>query len=150
MATFVNTYTGTVDEKGRIVLPSEFKKAVIDMGLEKVVLEKNHLSKSIDIHPEKTWIENVERLKRKLNPHNKEHARFLQKYFKNFFRVSIAANGRINIPKDFLEFANLKKSVDFIGMADSISMISSVSPVQEEMTDEEYNNFWDELGEMND
>ena len=150
MATFINTYTGTVDEKGRIVLPSEFKKAVVEMGLEKVVLEKNHQKKSIDIHPEKTWVENVEKLKRKLNTHNKQHALFLQKYFKNFFRVNIATSGRINIPKDFLEFANLKKSVDFIGMSDSISMIASTNPVQAEMSDEEYDAIWDELGKKED
>lgn len=146
MSTFVNRYTGTIDDKGRIVLPAEFKKAVIDMGLEKVVLEKNYLTTSIDIHPEKTWIDNVANLKKKLNPQNKKHALFLQKYFKNFFRVSIAPNGRINIPNEFLEFAHLKKSVEFIGMEESISMVSLDNPAREEMNEADFMDFLDELG----
>ena len=146
MTSFVNTYTGTVDEKGRIVLPVEFKKTVNEMGLERVILEKDDVTKSVLIHPEKTWEEKVRGIKTRLNEQNPKHALFLQRYFQNFFRVTVAANGRINIPTDFLEFANLRKKVLFTGMYNHISINAVDNPRQPEISEDDYNSVWAELG----
>lgn len=149
MTSFVNKYTGTIDEKGRIVLPSEFKKTVNEMGLESVILEKDDVTKSVLIHPEKTWEIKVKTITGRLNQQNPKHALFLQRFFQNFFRVSVASNGRINIPNDFLAFANLDKKVLFTGMYNHISMTAVDNPAQKPISDEDYNSIWKELGKIN-
>ena len=109
-----------------------------ELALEFIVLEKNRLGKCLDIHTEDTWAENVRNFKKKLNPLNPKHDKLLQVYFQNFIRIGVATNGRINIPNGFLDFANLKKSVKFIGMYTSIRLIDASDSIQADVSDEEY------------
>ena len=48
----------------------------------------------------------------------------LEFFYQNFTKVNMAANGRINLPADYLDYANLEKGVKFIGMGDSIRLIA--------------------------
>jgi len=138
MAIFVGEHSATVDDKGRIVLPAAFKKAMGEMALEFVILEKNRIGKCLDIHTEETWSENVRKFKKKLNPLNPKHDKLLQVYFQNFIRIGVSANGRINVPNGFMEFANLKKAVKFIGMFTSIRLIDASDVSKPDITDDEY------------
>jgi MraZ protein len=138
MAIFVGEHSATIDDKGRIVLPAAFKKAVGEMELEFVIVEKNRMGRCLDIHTEETWARNVKQFKKKLNPLNPIHDKVLQVYFQNFTRIGVAANGRINIPNDFMEFAGLKKTVKFIGMFTSIRLVDTSEKVEPEISDKEY------------
>ncbi|RIJ49061.1 hypothetical protein D1614_05700 [Maribellus luteus] len=138
MATFAGQYNATIDDKGRVVLPSAFKKAMGEMQLEFVVVEKNRRSKCLDIHTVDTWERGVEKFRAKLSPEtNPMHDKLLQLYFQNFVHVGVAANGRINIPNEFLEYAGLKDKVSFLGMQTSIRLSTAVS-AQESVSDEDY------------
>jgi MraZ protein len=139
MATFAGQYNATIDDKGRVVLPSAFKKTVGEMELDFVVVERNRRSKCLDIHTVDTWKKEVERFREKLNPEtNPMHDKLLQLYFQNFVQVGVAANGRINIPNDFLEYANLKDKVTFIGMQTSIRLSATVTAANMEVSDADY------------
>jgi len=139
MATFAGQYKATIDDKGRVVLPSAFKKAVGEMKLEFVVLERNRRSKCLDIHTVDTWEKDVVKFKSKLNPEiNPMHDKLLQLYFQNFVQVGVAANGRINIPDDFLKYADLKDKVTFQGMHSSIRLTATVATDVLEVSDKDY------------
>lgn len=141
MATFAGQYNATIDDKGRVVLPSAFKKAMGEMQLDFVVVERNRRSKCLDIHTVETWKADVEKFKAKLNPAtNPMHDKLLQLYFQNFVHVGVAANGRINIPNEFLEYADLKDKVSFLGMQTSIRLSAAVSADESSVTDEDYLN----------
>ena len=146
MAIFVGEHSATIDDKGRIVLPSAFKKAMGEMSLDFVILEKNRLGNCLDIHTEQRWIEKVNQFQSKLNPLNPVHDKLLQAYFQNFTRISVADNGRINIPDSFLEFANLKKKVRFVGMLTTIRLVDDGGAAeQKEISNEEYLKMLSEL-----
>ena len=51
-----------------------------------------------------------------LDPFDEDDDEFLQFFYENFIKVAMAANGRMNIPSEYLEYGNLEKSVRFIGM----------------------------------
>jgi MraZ protein len=138
MALFVGEHIAKIDDKGRIVLPAAFKKALGEMKLEFVVVEKNKLNKCLDIHTEDTWKKNVKQFKKKLDSLNPMHDKLLQLYYQNFTRVGVAANGRINIPNGFLEFADLEKNVKFIGMSTTIRMVNADKAIEDEVPDEQY------------
>ncbi|MDR2909994.1 MAG: hypothetical protein LBV47_01305 [Bacteroidales bacterium] len=150
MAIFVGEHSATIDDKGRIVLPSAFKKAMGEMSLDFVILEKNRFGSCIDIHTEQRWIEKVNQFQSRLNSLNPVHDKLLQAYFRNFIRIGVAENGRINIPDTFLKFANLKRKVKFIGMLTTIRLIDDNEITESEITDEEYLRILSELkGENN-
>lgn len=139
MAFFAGTYQGTIDDKGRVVLPSAFKKAFGEEIPDQVVLEKNRLGKCLDIHPLGVWQEKVEEFQAKLRANtNSTHFAALRQYFRNFTQVSLAANGRINIPDEFLDYANLDGKVSFLGMGASISLSNAAAAVADDISDEQY------------
>ncbi|QGY43382.1 hypothetical protein GM418_06830 [Maribellus comscasis] len=148
MAIFVGKHSAKVDDKGRLVLPAAFKKAVGEMKLEFVIVEKNRLNNCLDIHTEETWTENVKSFKKKLNPLNPLHDKLLQVYFQNFTRIAVAVNGRINIPSDFMEFAKLEKEVRFVGMFTSIRLNAVGDTKESEMSNEEYLSLLGSIGNV--
>lgn len=145
MAIFVGEHSATIDDKGRIVLPSAFKKAMGEMSLDFVILEKNRLGSCLDIHTEQRWVEKVNQFQSKLNSLNPIHDKLLQVYFQNFTRISVAENGRINIPDAFLKFANLKKKVRFVGMLTTIRLVDDSEVAEPEISNEEYLRMLSEL-----
>jgi MraZ protein len=120
MTEFTGTYNVTIDDKGRIVLPSAFKKEMGDMALEPLVIERNLFKNCLDIYPERFWKDRVEAFKSTLDPFDEEDDGFLQFFYENFIKVGMAANGRINIPSDYLAYGELKKNARVIGMGHSI------------------------------
>lgn len=139
MATFAGQYHATIDDKGRVVLPSAFKKAMGEMQLDFVVVERNRRSKCLDIHTVDTWKREVEKFREKLNPEtNPMHDKLLQLYFQNFVQIGVAANGRINIPNEFLEYASLKDKVTFLGMQTSIRLSATAASAETEVSDADY------------
>lgn len=123
MATFAGRYYATIDDKKRVVLPSAFKKAMGEMELDFVVVERNRRNKCLDIHTVDAWKKKVEKFAENLDPEfDAEDDELLQLYYENFVHIGVAANGRINIPNDFLDYAGLKEKVEFLGMHTSIRL----------------------------
>lgn len=120
MAEFTGTYTATIDDKGRIVLPASFKKEMGELALEPLVIERNLFKNCLDIYPDRFWNDRVEAFSRKLDPFDEEDDALLQFFYENFIKLGMAPNGRINIPSDYLGYGKLKKNVKLIGMGKSI------------------------------
>ncbi len=139
MATFAGQYQATIDDKGRVVLPSAFKKAMGEMQSDFIVVERNRRSKCLDIHTVEGWEKQVAKFREKLHPEtNPMHDKLLQLYFQNFVQIGVAANGRINIPNEFLEYAGLKDKVAFIGMQSSIRLSAAETANGMEVSDADY------------
>ena len=138
MIEFAGTHNATIDDKGRIVIPSAFKKEMGELALEPLVLEKNLHKPCLDIHPEKYWKERVADFKSTLDPFDEDDDALLQFFYQNFVKVTIAANGRINIPAGYLEYANLKKGVEFIGMGESVRLLAARELDEMEMSRSEF------------
>ncbi|MBN2636571.1 MAG: hypothetical protein JXR61_09895 [Prolixibacteraceae bacterium] len=138
MTEFAGSHKATIDDKGRIVLPSSFKKELGEMALESLVIEKNLHQPCLDIHPEKYWKSRVEDFKSALDPFDEDDDKLLQFFYQNFIKVAMAPNGRINIPAPYLEYANLDKNVEFIGMGESIRLLAASRPEGSEMSKAEF------------
>lgn len=120
MTEFTGTYNATIDDKGRIVLPSAFKREMGELALEPLIIERNLFKDCLDIYPEKFWKDRVAAFKSTLDPFDEEDDAFLQFFYENFIKVGMAANGRINIPADYLGYGKLEKNARLIGMGFSI------------------------------
>jgi MraZ protein len=138
MIEFAGTYSATVDDKGRIVLPASFKKELGDLAIEPLVIEKNLHRDCLDIHPEKFWRKRVEDFKSTLDPFDEDDDKLLQFFYQNFTKVNMAPNGRVNIPDAYLEYANLEKGAEFIGMGESIRLLSGNKVGKPDMSKAEF------------
>jgi MraZ protein len=138
MIEFAGTYSATIDEKGRIVLPSSFKKELGDLAVESLVIEKNLHRECLDIHPEKFWRKRVEDFKSTLDLFDEDDDALLQFFYQNFIKVTMAPNGRINIPDTYRKYANLEKGAEFIGMGESIRLLVTGKTGKPEMSKDEF------------
>jgi len=138
MFEFAGTYSATIDDKGRIVLPSSLKKELGDLANESLVIEKGLHKECLDIHPEKSWRKRVEDFKSTLDKFDGEDDALLQYFYQNFVKVTMAPNGRLNIPDAYLKYANLEKGAEFIGMGEFIRLLAVSKTGIPEMTKAEF------------
>jgi len=127
MVRFSARYNATVDEKGRVVLPAPFKKAMGEMAEQPLAIEKDVSTGCLNIYPEVYWNEKVQELESQLNQFNEDDIELLEQFYENFTSVNMAPNGRINIPSDFLEFSGIKKEVVLSGMGRNIRLWDAAS-----------------------
>jgi len=118
---FVGDIRGKVDSKGRVVLPSAFKKK-LEGNVAKFVVKKDIFDNCLVLYPEDEWKRQVEIIRSRINPYNRQHNLFLRKFFKEAVEVELDALNRLLIPKALLESAGIAKDVVFIGEVSKIEL----------------------------
>lgn len=122
MATFIGDYPCRLDAKGRVMLPSAFRKLLIGASEGHCVLRINLYEKCLDLYPLSEWERQVELVRSKVNPFDRKHAGFLREFFRGTAEVLIDTNGRILIPRKFFEFAGFSKDVTLAGQDGKIEI----------------------------
>jgi len=122
MIRFSARYNALIDDKGRVVLPAPFKKAMGELAEEPLVIEKDIYKECLNIFPERYWNQRIESIERQLNQFDEDDDDLLADLYENYTTVTMAPNGRINIPTDFMEYAGISREVVFVGKGKSIRM----------------------------
>jgi len=125
MIRFSARYNALIDDKGRVVLPVAFKKAMGELAEEPLVIEKDIYKSCLNIFPQQYWDQRLERIEKQLNQFDENDDELLAELYENFTTLTMAPNGRINIPSDFMEHAGIAKDVRdviFVGKGQSITL----------------------------
>lgn len=113
----------TFDEKGRVVLPADYKNEMggtIPGG--QLAIEIDPYEKCLNIYPMAEWEIRVAHIRSKLNRDNKIHSRVLDMFYQKFKIIPVPESCRMNIPNNFLEKVGITKEVVFTGQADRIRL----------------------------
>lgn len=119
MINIIGTYECKADVKGRVMFPSALKKQLQKVIGEGFVIKRSVFNKCLEIHPMNEWDEVVKHVN-KLNRFVKKNNDFIRSYMAGLKVVEVDGSGRFLIPKDLLNFANLKKE---IVLSSSVNMI---------------------------
>jgi MraZ protein len=122
MIRFSARYNALIDDKGRVVIPVSLKKAMGELADEPLVIEKDIFKACLNIFPEKYWNQRLESIERQLNQFDESDDDLLADLYENYTTLTMAPNGRINIPSDFMEHAGISRDVVFVGKGKSIRM----------------------------
>ncbi|MGE4585851.1 MAG: division/cell wall cluster transcriptional repressor MraZ [Mangrovibacterium sp.] len=113
----------TVDEKGRVVLPADYKN---EMGGRipggQLAVEQDPYEKCLNIYPMDFWEKRLAFLKGKLNRNNREQSRLLDLIYRSFKLIQVPENGRMNLPNSFLLRAGIVRDVVFVGQGNRIRL----------------------------
>ena len=113
----------TVDEKGRVLLPADFKN---EMGgnipADQLVVEKDPHEKCLNFYTIDVWKEHFASLKSRLNRNNREQSRVLDMLYSNFKILQVPDSGRMNLPNNFMEKVHITRDVIFTGQGDRIRL----------------------------
>jgi len=125
MATFIGDYTCRVDPKGRIVLPSAFKKQMPAAAMDRFVVKKDIFEQCLVLYPMDEWDRQNSIIRSRINPYNKEHSKFLRGFYKGTAEVVLDSNNRILIPRRLLDVAKIDSEVVLAGQDGKIEVWSS-------------------------
>lgn len=136
---FIGDYPSKIDEKGRAVVPFQLLRQIEENSRQEgFVVQKDIYDKCLSIFPLSEWNKRVEKLKKRLNPYNKEHDQFLKEFFRGIIDVTLDKNNRILLPKRMLEFLDNTKDVVFASQPDRLTLWSKERYDSKGMTQEEY------------
>lgn len=145
MISFSSKYSATVDAKGRIVLPAPFKKEMGDTVEMQFVVEKDVYDQCLNIYPHSTWLTKVERLRKRLNMDDPVHSKMLSRYYEEISTVTMADNGRLNIPNEMLLYAGITKDAVFTGQGMRMRLWEPSRHQASRLSDEDYTRLYREL-----
>ena len=118
---FIGEYHHTIDEKGRIIIPVKFREElgnnfIITRGIENCLF----------VYSTENWA----KITNKLNslPFTKKDARTFNRFFMSgATSVELDKQGRVNISKPLIDYANLLKDCVIIGTGDRLEVWSQES-----------------------
>ena len=109
------------------------------------VVEKDVYDKCLNIYPHSTWLGKVEQLRRKLNPENPVHSQMLSRYYEEIVKLTMADNGRLNIPDEMLDYAGITKEAVFTGQGSRMRLWEPSRHKASRLSNEEYARLYKEL-----
>lgn len=121
---FFGNIDAKVDNKGRCFIPSQFRKTLLQNDVTRIVLRKDLFEPCLSVYPYEAWIQEFSELKAKLSPWNPKHQQILRHYALNLETADLDANGRILIPKRYLDEARIQNEIRFIGIDSKIEIWS--------------------------
>jgi len=113
---FIGEYQHTVDNKGRIIMPSKLRD---DLGQNFIVTKG--LDNCLFVYPMEEW-KRLENKLRTLPLTNKNARAFIRFFFAGATECSLDKQGRILIPNNLREYAKIIKDVVIIGVAERIEI----------------------------
>jgi MraZ protein len=122
MANFIGDHTCKLDAKGRLLLPSAIKKQMDPGQDEKFVVKKDIYDDCLVLYPMDEWERQVNYIREKVNPYNKEHNRLLRGFYKGTAEVSLDANNRLLIPKRLLDLIRADRELILAGQHEKIEI----------------------------
>jgi MraZ protein len=138
MISFIGDYNCKVDAKGRVTLPSAFKRQAGEGVQEGFVLKSDVFENCLILYPMKEWERQNQVIRSKTNPFNKEHAKFLRMFFSGTAEVILDASGRVLIPKRLLDYAGIDGEAVMAGQYGKIEIWAAGRYEQVSRADDEF------------
>jgi MraZ protein len=115
MATFIGDYTCKVDVKGRIILPMAFKKQMPADAQDHFVVRKDIFENCLVLYSIEDWNSQLEKIRKRINPYNREHNMFLRNFFKGTAELSLDNSNRLLVPKRLMDLIGAERDVVLAG-----------------------------------
>lgn len=122
MSTFIGNIEAKTDVKGRVFLPSAYRRLLPENEREKVVMRRDPDNACLIVYPESVWNKKVEDFKDKLDEWNAEDQMLLMQFVSDAEWIDIDSQGRILLTKRNLQAINASADILFVGMLDRIAI----------------------------
>ena len=142
---FLGNIEAKTDVKGRVFLPSVFRKVLQASGEETLVLRKDIFQQCLVLFPESIWNQRVDLLKSQLKQWKPSHQQILRQFVSEAEVVSLDGNGRFLISKRLQRVAGLEQDLQFIGVDDTIEIWSPQRLRESLKTDEEFGAAFEDI-----
>ena len=119
---FTGNIYAKVDEKGRVFVPSCFRKILQREEEQGLILRRDIFQRCLILYPQNVWDEQVDAITARTSMFDRNGRNALRQFVAGAEAVSLDSGGRILIPKRYLEEAGIKNDVRFIGVDNTIEV----------------------------
>lgn len=145
MTHFLGNIEAKADAKGRLFIPAQFRKQLQTLAEERLIMRKDVFQACLVLYPEKVWNEDLGELQAKLNKWNAKHQLILRQFVSDVEIVVPDSNGRILIPKRYMQLAGIQTDVKFIGVGNKIEIWAKENAEKPFMEPEEFGESLEEI-----
>jgi len=145
MATFIGGYGCRLDAKGRFILPAAFKKQMPPGSPDRFVVRRDIFEPCLVLYTIDDWNIQLEKIRRRINPYNREHNVFLRNFFKGTAELALDSSNRLLIPKRLLELAGIGRDIVLAGQDGRIEIWDAERYEKIEMLPEDFANLAEKL-----
>jgi len=125
MARLMGKSPATIDSKGRVSLPAKYRKHLPEELVVTKSPDVEFPSLVLFSHDGfENWMDEVMAGKGGYQANDKSHARVIGKYYENAEELKVDGVGRILIPLELREYAQIDKDVVFSGVRDHLAVRS--------------------------
>ncbi len=121
MPNFRGTENYSIDDKGRLMIPASFRKKMANQNSGAVWVVFKTLQQSIELYEESEWAE-VQKKIDALSEFNLNEKRLKTYYNANISETELDKQGRVLLPKKFLEACGIDKEVTIVGGGNKIEV----------------------------
>lgn len=115
IAMFLSTATNTLDAKGRLSVPADFRAVVGDGNFDGIVVWPSFDGAYLEGGGIKL-LQDYQALLETMDPYDEARIAFERAIFAESRRLSFDGTGRVTLPKDLAEYAGLNGRATFIGL----------------------------------
>jgi MraZ protein len=111
---FLSKYINTLDKKQRVSVPAPFRSILNEQDFKGIVVYQSIRNKCI----EACGMERIHKLYAMINnldPYSEERDAFETIIFGGSSQLAFDTEGRVNIPEELVEYANLGSQICFVG-----------------------------------
>lgn len=145
---FLGNIEAKVDTKGRVFIPVTFRKQLQSASESRLIMRKDIFQDCLALYPESVWNEALNELRNRLNKWNSRHQLIFRQFVSDVEEICPDSNGRILIPKRYLQICGIQSDIRFIGVDDKIEIWSKEKTERPFMSPEEFSAALEEV--MND
>jgi MraZ protein len=109
MSGFIGEFPCTVDDKGRLLLPSGLKKQIPAKEQKRFVVHRG-FDKHLVLYTRKEW-DRISAEVNALNLYVRKNLEFVRKFNRGATDIELDATNRLLLPKTLTEYAGIKKDI---------------------------------------
>jgi len=114
ITSFAGESKNFLDEKSRLSIPAKYRRWISGEDTECTFFITKGSDPCLVAYPEPEWEIFTEKLQR-LSQFKKKNRSFIRTWSRNSIRLKCDKQGRVLLPQEHLDFANIKKEVVIIG-----------------------------------
>lgn len=122
MTSFIGKYDAKADVKGRVFIPSVYRK-ILPGEKDRLVMRKDADTDCLVLYPEEVWNKKIDELRANLDEWNADDQLLLMQFVSDAEWLEIDSQGRVLISKRYLELIGIENNeVLFVGMMDRFAI----------------------------
>ena len=117
---FIGHHSHSLDTKGRVSIPSEFREVLSERYDERLVLMK-HYDRCLVAYPVEEWLHLDEKV-RALPQSDPMVIKYKRTYYSSAKVCELDGQGRVLVPPELKSYAGLSREVFIIGLSDKMEI----------------------------